>query len=518
MPAPAYKKIHDAYQQGNVSLAKKLIKKSLRDNPAPDEKLKLAIIGFGNGQFEMAMPLFKQAVTENPSLASEVGGFIEYPSLQDHFDIRVNILELALSAQPSNHELEIALALTYELNEDFETAEKYYLSALEQASNKARALQGLTNIYYNLNRFHDAVACGLLAIEADPNNAGAYYNTALSQLGLMRYQLAVDYLKQTLAIKPDHYGANVNLAHLMLKLGFFTAGWLHNEWRWSKPDNLVKLELPIPEWKGEKLNGKTLLLWADQGFGDQVMYAGLFQRLIDQGCLLSVVGDARLKNLMSNSLPLQGFYSYNTSGQNIEIPAVFDYQLSQGSLPRYLIHGFDDFGAGEAYLKADLSLVDVYRKKLREAYPNKTLVAIGWRGGVRHTRKSARTIGLDLWQPLFKRDDIAIINLQYDSDQDERDFIQANGGFTPAFDLKNDMDDLAAFLGAIDLFISADNSTVHLAGALGVDVVNIVPFAAEWRWFLEADKTYWYQSMRLIRQQQPGEWRDCLASAVKLLA
>ena len=83
-------------------------------------------------------------------------------------------------------------------------------------------------------------------------------------------------------------------------------------------------------------------------------------------------------------------------------------------------------------------------------------MAIGWRGGVRHTRKSARTIGLDLWQPLFKRDDIAIINLQYDSDQDERDFIQANGGFTPAFDLKNDMDDLAAFLGAIDLFISAE--------------------------------------------------------------
>ncbi len=161
--------------------------------------------------------------------------------------------------------------------------------------------------------------------------------------------------------------------------------------------------------------------------------------------------------------------------------------------------------------------VSCFREIFKDKYPGKKIIGFSWRGGSAATRKFSRNIELDVWAEFFIREDCQFVNLQYDTTDSERKKLEAMGVVTPDFNLKDDIDEMASCLQSLDLLISMDNTTVHLAGALGTKVWNIIPFSAEWRWFMEDEKSFWYKSMRLFRNKELSSWDECLSHVVSEL-
>ena len=160
----------------------------------------------------------------------------------------------------------------------------------------------------------------------------------------------------------------------------------HNEWRFSDESNIQRLKSSLPQWQGENISGQHILIWSDQGLGDQIMYSGLLPLLLSQGAVVSVFADPRLQQLFQSSFELNSFYSNDEHGLNEIRSMRFNYQISFGTLPTHIIHSFNDFGEGDAYLQADQASVESIRSELQLRFPGRKLLGFGWRGGVVHTR------------------------------------------------------------------------------------------------------------------------------------
>jgi ADP-heptose:LPS heptosyltransferase len=381
----------------------------------------------------------------------------------------------------------------------------------------SRAFHRLISVYIRMQRYHDAIACCQLALDIDGRSLTAHYNLGVANLSLNRDNEALNNFVKTVEIDPKNQWAQINIAHILLKQGLFEQGWRQYEWRKAFYERKTNdLAAVYPEWTGQALAGKNLLIWADQGLGDIVMYAGFISRLTALGCRLSILAEPRLQCLFERSFELLHFYPEVITPQQ-QASHKIDYQIPFSGLAARFIGTFADFSDPTTYLIADKDRSEQIRAELIEQYGRKKIIGFSWRGGLAETRKYARHIPIEQWRALLSRNDFLFINLQYNSTQHERSLLQSYGGVNIKLDQKQDIDGVAATLKAVDLFISMDNSTAHLAGALGVPVWNLLPFSSEWRWFLDNEKTYWYQNMRLLRQQVVDSWKQSLAAIEQTL-
>ncbi len=504
------KSLEQALTRKDEKSANSIIRKITNKDKRPETLIRLAQKCLQLEQVKLGAKLFKKALAADPAMATHVMPLVDMPVMLDHFETAKSMVEQAMAVDNNDTELVITLAILYTRAELYPESEAMYLQALDRGDNNYRTLTCMSDLYFKMNRYHDGVATAKIAVELDPNSADANYNAGILCMAANQFNDSVAFLKRVIELDPKHHGAHINLAHIMLKLGMFDIGWQHNEWRFNNPDsNINDLQFPYPKWKGEPVAGKKMVLWTDQGLGDQVMCAFVINKLAAAGCRLSVLADWRLEKIFTENFQIETFYPA-VPDQDITIKGAHDFNISFGSVLAFFLRSFEDFGNGDAYIKADSTKVAAYRERLTGLYPGKKLVALGWRGGISSTRKQARLIGLDQWQTILARDDCQLFNLQYDTTEEEKQWLAEHGVVTPDFDLKDDIDEMFEFLSAIDLFISSDNSTVHFAGALGVKVWVLLPFASEWRWFMEEEKAWWYNSMRLFKNAEIDTWGQCL--------
>ncbi|MEE8058862.1 MAG: hypothetical protein V3T17_13670 [Pseudomonadales bacterium] len=470
---------------------------------------------------EQVVKLFRESLAQNINPVSELDALLKLPELNGYLDVKAALINEVVIIQEDDTvngiKTLLDLGLLYRDNELFDQAEQLFLLLINNSPGNIHPFHCLITVYIRMRRYHDAVACCQLALEINAASLTAHYNLGVAQLALNNLEQAFNSFKNTIELDPDNQWAHINLAHLMLMLGHFDMGWQHYEWRkafYEKKSN--DLALVYPPWQGEDLNGKHLLIWAEQGLGDIIMFSSLINRVLEQGCELSVLAELRLKSLFIRSFPLKHFYPLIITEDQQQHHKI-DYQLPFSGLGSHTIHTFEDFGDGSSYFEADKAKAKKFREFLSTKYAGKRLIGFSWRGGITETRKYARNIPLDQWQPLISRDDCLFINLQYDSTAEEDSVVEAMGGINPNFDRRDDIEGLAAYLKALDLLISVDNSTVHLAGALGTPVWNLLPFAGEWRWFLEPEQCYWYQSMCLFRQREVDNWTGSLKAVASAL-
>ena len=504
------KKLKAALQVGNKARIQTLLKKLNADGSSPEILLQAAFFLFkdGDGFNQDALAIFDQGLSMNHQYADKAHALVREPFMQGHDDINQRILEVGIKYDPRCFSNLLELALVYIRREQFDEAESLLLRTLEIDGTRYEPIVNLTDLYLKMNRYHDAFACAQLAVEISPDPELAHYNLGIICMMTARYKEAILSFEKVLQLNPEHAEARISFGQLLLKAGNFDLGWQQLEYRWNDKQKINQIDLPLPKWEGQPLQGKGLIVWGDQGLGDSIMYACLLNRLIQSGCRVSVVCSRRLENLFNDSFDLETYYSHGDN-ETIKISGNYQYQISFGSLPTRLIRSFDDFAEGLPYIKANNHKVEQLKQQLQQRFPGKKLLGFTWRGGLSHTRKFARDTGLDIWQPLMAHPDYQFINLQYDiSPEDEKTIINM-GGFISDVDCKNDLDGLAALIKSLDLVISADNTTVHLAGALGVPVWTLLPYSSEWRWFFEEEKTHWYQSMRLFHQQKLNEWQGC---------
>lgn len=357
------------------------------------------------------------------------------------------------------------------------------------------------------------------ALALRPDYADALLNAATALQGLGQLEAALARFEQSLALRPGWPEAHWNRALAHLQAGDLAAGFAEYGWRW-RCDGFAspRRAYPWPHWDGGPLDGRRLLVWAEQGVGDQVFFAGMIADLAAVGADLVVTCEARLVPLFARSFPGSAILP-ETDGPAIQAASP-DLQCPMGDLGRHLRADSGSIPAQPSYLKADPGLTA--RLRARYARPEGGMrIGISWRSGNRDSGRE-RSLPLARWRPILERVEGPIVSLQYGPVGPEVEAFRAATGIEPVMDPeidpRGDLDGFAAQVAAMDLVISVDNSTVHFAGALGVPVRALLPVASDWRWFRDRADSPWYPSLRLYRQEAPGDWSGPIAALARDLS
>ena len=471
------------------------------------------------GLFCQALAEFRQARKLNPGDADthyHLG--LTYRDLGETVD-EITCYERALEISPGYVEAcnNLGVALQKVGRDD---------EAIERLRQAVRLRPESAWVHYNLGlalreqgRLIEAVDSYQQAIERDPEFHEAHNNLGAAYQDLRKLGEAFDCFQAAIHIQPDFVDARFNIALIDLLRGNWDAGWNGYESRWMV-DNEVR-EFSQPVWDGTPLAGRRILVYGEQGVGDEILFASCLPEVIEQAGHCVVECDRRLVPLFERSFARAHVIARSEHGRPPDPAATeCDVQSAAGSLPRYLRRTIADFPARQSYLKADKSRCRYWADRVAELGSGRT-VGIAWRGGKLAYVRRQRSTTLDQWSPLWTVDGVQFVNLQYGNCRNElatldRDCAVTVHNFDDADPLTN-LDDFAALLGAVDLVISIDSATVHLAGALGTPVWTLLPLAADWRWMQERDDSPWYRSMRLFRKAACGRWEDLFQQVAREL-
>lgn len=393
----------------------------------------------------------------------------------------------------------------------YEDAVASYDQALALEPEFAEAWVNRGNTLYLLGRHDLAVASYNEALKYRPNFADALDNRGVVLLKMRRYQEALESFQQAVEVQPSYAKGQFNLSLCLLQMGRLQEGWHLYDWRWAKnqePMQPFKTQRPL--WQSCQ-DSPSVLLWREQGVGDDIMFGGLLNEVKTQVDELWVQVDERLISLFQRAMPNIQFIDQHT----ILDDGLFDAHLPLGSLPKYFRNTWTDFPLRASYLRADPARVQGLRDVLRSH--GKPVIGLSWRS-TNPKHGMDRSIDLTELTQALSGLDATLLSLQYgDIAQDLETQFQNNGlRVLPCdfIDKRDDLDGLAALVDACDAVISVDNTTVHLASALGRPVYVMLPFHADWRWMLETAQSPWYPTARLYRQSEDGQWADVLTALV----
>ena len=356
-----------------------------------------------------------------------------------------------------------------------------------------------------LNRHAEALEAHDLALALRPTDADALNNRATALLAIGRYAEARTSFDLVLAVDPNMVGAHVNRAYCLLAQGNLARGWAEQEWRWRLPNfREARRELPQPRWEGgPEIDGKTILLWPEQGLGDALQFCR-YVKLVGARATVVLEAPQPLVRLLC-SLPGGG--QIIVAGQT---PPQFDLHCPLMSLPRAFRTDLATIPNETPYLEANPAEVTAWRRRL--AGLTGLRVGLVWAGGRRDfdpTLRAAdqrRSLPLAQLAPLARLRGIDLVSLQKGDAASQARTLPPGMVIHDWTDRLRDFADTAALIEALDLVISVDTSVVHLAGALGKPVWVLNRFDACWRWLGDREDSPWYPSARLFRQTSPGDW------------
>ncbi len=376
----------------------------------------------------------------------------------------------------------------------------------ELSPSNAVFLSNLGDAYQRLGAAERAQECCLEALKLKPDFPAAYVNLGNAQMLLGALELAeASYAKAT-AADPSLAIGRLNLALLKLLQGDYAAGLPLYEARLERADVsdggdtrrlLAKLG-DIPQWRGESLKEKRLLLWTEQGLGDSLMMMRFLQPLAERGASnISVCCEPALTRLMQ-ALPMVEEVFSDTAGEDWH--RRFDLHCPMMSLPLAFGTRFDTVPRGTPYLVVP---VDLKRKwSLKASTLPHPRVGLVWAGGTQTFADPRRSVPLSTFSALLSKRGVSFVSLQKGPQASQLD--SAGARLTDWMDECADLMDTAALIEQLDLVISVDTAVAHLAGALGKPVWLLNRRGSEWRWLLERSDSPWYPTMRIFRQKHAG--------------
>jgi tetratricopeptide (TPR) repeat protein len=354
------------------------------------------------------------------------------------------------------------------------------------------------------DRLDDAVAAYRRAVSLKPDHAGAWSNLGLACTAQNALAPAEEALRRAIALQPGFAAAHWNLALVLLAQRRYDEGWREYEWRLRAPEFGFDAAISsLPRWSGESLQGRRLMLVAEQGLGDTLQFVRHADALAKRGAHVVARVPQALAALVAR---VPGVAEVNVRETP---PAQCDFQLPLLSLPGALAIGSDTQDAPPfPYLRVDAARRDRVASEVRARARGRRAVGLAWAGARRNTNDRRRSMPLATLAPLLERDDIAWFSLQHEDSGDVANVAAARA--LHRLDDRVGFDGLAALIDALDLVVTVDTSVAHVAGALGKPVWVMVPFAPDWRWGLDQDTTGWYPAMRLVRQARLGDWRGVI--------
>jgi tetratricopeptide (TPR) repeat protein len=374
-------------------------------------------------------------------------------------------------------------------------------AALAHKPDYAEAHNNRGNVLLDLNRAADALASFERALSLNADYPDALVNRGNALRDLNRDDEALESFERAIALMPQPAEAHWNKALLHLSHGDYEQGWPGYEWRWRRAGAAVR-GFAQPQWRGEDLTGKTILLHAEQGFGDVIQFARYVPMVAALGARIILEAPDALMPLLAS---LDGLSATVTRGA--PLPA-FDLHCPLLSLAGAFGTTLATIPAAIPYLRVPDDRMTAWRALLPRT--DRLRVGLVWSGKPSHNNDHNRSIPLSQLVPLLGMPGIIFISLQRDVRDADRPALESS----PLLRLDErlaDFADTAAAIAQCDLVIAVDTAVAHLAGALGRPVWLLLPHAGDWRWLMDRDDSPWYASARLFRQPSIGDWNSVIA-------
>lgn len=394
-------------------------------------------------------------------------------------DETLRVADELLSISPDHAEAAFLRGTALNALGDVERAVEALEIAIARDPRNAAAWLNLGNAFADLDQLGAAEEHCRKALHLAPDLAEAHASLGFILTSLGRLDEAVAACDAAIALRPDFAQAHWNEAVAALLAGDFALGFEKYEWR-KRHDRFRHdfINLPGPQWDGSDPAGRTILVHAEQGFGDTIQFARYLPRI---GSRVVLCCDRPL-------VPLLGqLHGVDVLAKDAPIPA-YDCWIDQMSLPRVFGTRLATIPAAEGYLRAEA---------WRSALPDGFKVGLVWAGNPAHSNDRRRSMPANAMQRLLAVPGVSFISLQVGA--------RAGDLSLPSPTLV-DFAATASLVAALDLVISVDTAVAHVAGALGKPAWVLLPYAPDWRWLLGRSDSPWYSSLRLFRQRVPGDW------------
>ncbi|ETR72867.1 MAG: TPR repeat-containing protein [Candidatus Magnetoglobus multicellularis str. Araruama] len=506
------------------------IPKNLSSDYVADQLLKQGNYHFSNGQMPAAILKYQECLSMKPDNSEvlfnlgvsylqneDVHKAIEYlkhaididPEYHDAYnnlgiayqrlgnkEKAIESFEAAIQYQPESARSLYNLGNACKHSQQFQKAEKYYKQAIAIQPDFAECMNNLADAYIYLERYDDAMKMVDQALTLCSDYPEFYFNKGVIFSRLGDYASGIQYLRKAIDMNPEFIDAHYSLCFCLLVLGHLREGFRQHEWRIAKHPN--QHQYGLQRWKGEPFDGKRLLVYLEQGFGDCIQFARYLPK-IKKGTGNVILGcNPELYTLF---LHLDGVDEVIKEGDQCQ---ACDLQVSIVSLPFLCKTTIDTIPSETPYLRVHETSHERI-DSIIAPYKDRFCIGIVWAGRPDHKSDAERSVSYEIFRPLNSLHGVQIFSFQKKDGLSEvfetMNWIDLGSYF-------NDFSDTAYAAQKMDLIITVDTSMAHLAGALALPVWVLIPPIPDWRWLLDREDSPWYPKMRLFRRQKNEEWQD----------
>lgn len=466
------------------------------------------LVFFSQNDYDEALSNFEKALSFNPNYYEALNNKGLVLKHKKRYSKALELFELAIKNHPNRYDAHSNLTgLLYEVKE-------YHLAmiqcniALSLKPNFYEPYNHRGLIYLGLNQHNEAIKNFDIALGFDPKNHEVWNNRGFTLHQLNRNIEAIDHFNKALSFKPDYHDALWNKSIALLIEGNYEEGLPLYESRWKSENVLMRIgglrKFNAPLWLGHgSLKNKTIFIYSEQGLGDFIQLCRYIHLLDKEGANIILEVPNALIKLLEN---LKNICQIICQGD--ELP-FYDYHCPILSLPLAFKTTLKSIPRIPNYLNLDINHQMIQQWDARLGFSKKHRIGLVWSGNISHHNDHNRSIPLKNILN-YLPEQLDYVSLQKEIRSSDQSILASNPHiFNFSNDLK-DFTDTAALIQCLDLVITVDTSVAHLAGALDIKTLLLLPYAPDWRWLLNREDSPWYPSMKLYRQKEIGNWDTVL--------
>jgi tetratricopeptide (TPR) repeat protein len=489
------------HEQGRLDEAEQIYGAILAAEPGHcDAQHLLGVVRHQQGRNVEALRLIGAALKEAPGCADMLNNHGRALAALGRHQEALERFEAALAINAGHlHALSNRGDALAQLSRDDE-ALAAYRCVLALKPDHVGTLNRCGGLNVRLGRIAAAISCYDRALDIEPKRAELHINKGKAFRAVNRFQDALACFAAAAEIEPGRVEAHWNAGLVRLRLGDFEAGWRDYEWRWRKADWAgLERSFAAPLWLGkEPVEGKTILLHAEQGLGDTIQFVRYAPLLARRGATVILECQPALTMLLHN---VDGIAQ--TVARGDALPA-FDLHCPLLSLPLAFGTRLETVPNGIPYINVPDARMQRWTERL--AGSGRPRIGLVWAGNPAHHNDHNRSIPLRDFAPILSLGGVHFVNLQKSMTAADVAQLERSANVTTLGDELGDLADTAAVIALLDRVIAVDTAAAHLAGALGKAVDLLVPFSSDWRWLVDRTDSPWYPTMRLFRQTAIGDW------------